>query len=119
VVRIVGETDAMTNEKNAVTNEAQVKTFRWLFYISLFQLLACFTFPVIVFPTQILLHVEILNALTVGLLFGLYFLGVNLYGAFVDRRRRPIYVALIIFVSMWAIWTIITWLYIERMHYLT
>jgi hypothetical protein len=109
----------MANEKNAVIDEAQVKTFRWLFYISLFQLLACFIFPAILFSTKILFYIEILNALTVGLLFGLYFLGVNLYGTFVDRRRRPIYVALIIFVSMWAIWTTVTWLHIEHMHYLT
>ena len=109
----------MANEKNVVTNEAQVKTFRWLFYISLFQLLACLIFPVIVFPSQILFNIEILNVLTVGLLFGLYFLGVNVYGMFVDKRRRPIYVAIMVFIGMWAIWTVITWLYIEHMHYLT
>jgi hypothetical protein len=109
----------MVNRSDVVTNETRIKTFRWLFYISLFQLLACFIFPVIMFPKQILFYMEMLNALTVGLLFGLYFLGVNIYGILVDKTRRPIYMAVIIFISAWTIWTIITWLYIEHMYFLT
>jgi hypothetical protein len=102
-----------------VTDESRTKTFRWLFYLSLFQLLACFVFPAIVFPKQILFSMEMLNALTVGLLFGLYFLGVNIYGVCVDKARRPIYVSIIIFIGLWTLWTIVTWLHIEHMHYLT
>jgi len=109
----------MVNNNGIVIDENKIKAFRWLFYISLFQLLACFIVPAILFPNQVLLYIEILNALTVGLLFGLYFLGVNIYGIFVDKMRRPIYIAIIIFVSVWTIWTIITWLYIEHMYYLT
>jgi hypothetical protein len=109
----------MANKNDIVINESKIKTFRWLFYISLFQLFGCFVFPIILFPIQVLLHIEMLNALTVGLLFGLYFLGVNIYGAFIDKRRRPIYTGMIIFISVWTIWTIITWLYIEHMGYLT
>jgi hypothetical protein len=109
----------MVNKNDMVINERQIKTFRWLFYISLFQLLACLIFPVIMFPKQILFYIEMLNALTVGLLFGLYFLGVNIYGIFIDKRRRPIYIVTIIFLGVWTIWSIITWLYIEHMHYLT
>ena len=109
----------MINKNDLVINENKIKTFRWLFYISLFQLLACFIFPIILFPIQILLYIEILIALTVGLLFGLYFLGVNIYGIFIDKRRRPIYIVIITFISVWTIWTIITWLYIEHMYYLT
>ncbi len=109
----------MVNGNDVVINENKIKTFRWLFYISLFQLLVCFVFPAIIFPAKVLLAIELLNALTVGLLFGLYFLGVNVYGFFIDRRRRPVYLVIIIFISVWTIWTIITWLYIEHMRYLT
>lgn len=116
---MTGEIDAMVNENDVVINETRTKTFRWLFYISLFQLLACFIFPAIMFPKQVLFHFEMLNALTVGLLFGLYFLGVNIYGILADRRRRPIYIVMITFVSLWTVWAIVTWLHIEHMHYLT
>jgi hypothetical protein len=109
----------MVNENDLVTNETRTKTFRWLFYMSLFQLLACLIFPAIMFPKQILFYIGMLNALTVGLLFGLYFLGVNIYGVFVDRTRRPIHIVMIILVSIWTVWAIVTWLYIEHMHYLT
>jgi len=109
----------MANKNDIVINENKIKTFRWLFYLSLFQLLVCFISPIILFSIQVLLYIEILIALTVGLLFGLYFLGVNIYGIFIDKRRRPIYIVMIIFISVWTIWTIITWLYIEHMYYLT
>lgn len=109
----------MVNKNDMVTNETRTKTFRWLFYISLFQLLACLIFPIIMFPKQILFYIEMLNALTVGMLFGLYFLGVNMYGIFIDKRRRPIYIVITIFIGVWTVWTIVTWLHIEHMHYLT
>lgn len=109
----------MVNKNEIVISENKIKTFRWLFYISLLQLLVCFIFPIILFPKQVLLSIELLNALTVGLLFGLYFLGVNIYGIFIDKRRRSIYIAIAISIGVWTIWTIITWLYIEHMYYLT
>jgi hypothetical protein len=109
----------MVDENVLVMNETKIKTFRWLFYMSLFQLLACLIFPAIVFPKQVLFYIEMLNVLTVGLLFGLYFLGVNIYGVLVDKTRRRIYIAIIAFVSLWMLWAIVTWLYIEHMHYLT
>jgi hypothetical protein len=109
----------MGNNKHASMSENRVKTFRWLFYLSLLQLLACFAFPMIMFPMRIMPVIEILNALTVGLLFGLYFLAVNVYGLFIDKKRRALYTAIIVFISMWTIWTVITWRYIEHMRYLT
>ena len=109
----------MENANDIAINENKIKTFRWLFYISLFQLLACFLFPIILFPIQALFNIEILIALTGGLLIGIYFLGVNIYGTIIDKRRRPVYVVIIAFVCMWTIWSIITWLYIEHMDYLT
>jgi hypothetical protein len=101
-----------------VSNENKIKTFRWLFYISLFQLIVCIIFPALIFPGKVLLIIEALIALTMGLLFALYFLGVNIYGFIIDKSRRPIYIALIIFIGLWTIWSIITWTYIEHMHYL-
>lgn len=100
-------------------NDNKVKTFRWLFYFSLLQLLACLVFPVFLFSSQVLLSIELLVVLTVGLLFGLYFLGVSIYGLFVDKKKRPIYIVIIILISVWAIWAVLTWLYIEHMRYLT
>ncbi len=97
----------------------RIKTVRWLFYLGLFQLLACFAFPAIMFPARVLLTIEFLNALTVGMLFGLYFLGVNVYGFVLDKRRRPLYAAMIVFVVLWSVWTVVTWRYIEHMRYLT
>jgi hypothetical protein len=109
----------MENNKHATLNENRIKTVRWFFYISLFQLLACFAFPMIILPMRILLPIELFNALTVGMLFGLYFLGVNIYGFIVDERRRSLYMTIIVFICMWTIWTVITWRYIEHMRYLT
>lgn len=106
----------------SMISENRVKTFRWLFYFSLLQLLACFAFPLIFFRIKILrtlLVIEHLNALTVGLLFGLYFLAVNIYGLFIDKQRRPVYIAITIYICMWSIWAVITWRYIEHMRYLT
>ncbi len=102
-----------------VINKTKIKTFRWLFVISVFQLLVCFILPIFLFPIQYLLYIEILIALTVGLLFGLYFLGVNIYGLFIDKNRLALYIVIIIFISVWTVWTIITWLNIEHMEYLT
>jgi hypothetical protein len=109
----------MVTKNDIVSDETKIRTFRWLFYISLFQLLACLLFPVIMFPRQILFSIEMLNGLTVALLFGLYFLGVNMYGIFIDKRRRPIYMAIVVFISMWTVWAMVTWLYIQHMYYLT
>ena len=97
----------------------RIKAARWLFYIGLFQLLACFAFPAIVFPARVLFTIELLNALTVGMLFGLYFLAVNIYGFIVDKRRRFLYSTIIGVICLWTVWTAITWRYIERMSYLT
>lgn len=109
----------MENSRYATLGENRVKTARWLFYLGLFQLLACFAFPAIMFPSRVLFAIELLNALTVGMLFGLYFLAVNIYGYIVDKKRRSMYIAIIVLICMWTSWTVVTWRYIERMRYLT
>jgi hypothetical protein len=109
----------MTYGNEMLIKENRIKTFRWLFYMSFFQLLLCFIIPVSLFPIQVLLPIEAFIALTVGLLFGLYSLGVNIYGIFIDRRRRTLYVVITAIISLWIIWAVFTWLFIDHMHYLT
>lgn len=108
----------MTSESNSTLQNQKVKTFRWLFYLSLFQLFVFFLVPSIMVPLEILFYLEILAALTVGVLFALFFLGINIYGLFVDKRRKKLYIGIIIFLTAWIIWAIISWLYIEYMDYL-
>ncbi len=87
----------MTSESNITLQKQKVKTFRWLFYLSLFQLFVFFLVPSIMVPLEILFYLEILAALTVGVLFALFFLGINIYGLFVDKRRKKLYIGIIIF----------------------
>ena len=77
-----------------------------------------FLVPSLMVPLRLLPYLEILAALTVGVLFALYFLGVNIYGFFVDKQRKRLYVALIVLLSSWILWAVISWAYIERMDYL-
>lgn len=109
----------MARNRHMTLGESRIKAARWLFYLGLFQLLACFAFPAIMFPARVLFTLELLNALTVGMLFGLYFLAVNIYGFIVDRKRRSMYLTIMTLICIWAVWTVITWRYIERMSYLT
>ena len=108
----------MENKKEVLSIDYKIKTYRWLFSMSLFQLLVCFILPVFLFPFQVLLSIELLIALTVGLLFGLFFWGVNIYGYFVDKRRRTLYATLTIFICLWIVWAMVTWHFIPHMHYL-
>ncbi|MGD8456462.1 MAG: hypothetical protein PVF83_08765 [Anaerolineales bacterium] len=87
--------------------------------MSLFQLLLCLLVPLFLFPIQVLLPIEAFIALTIGLLFVLYFLGVNIYGIFIDKARRTIYIVITALMGLWIAWAVITWLFIDHMHYLT
>ena len=108
----------MASENTVLAGENRIRTCRWLFYISLLQLLVFFMIPVFIYPAEYLLYLEILAALTLGLIFGLYFLGVNIYGFFVDRSRRVFYTVFIVLIGLWTAWAVISWLFIERMDYL-
>jgi hypothetical protein len=108
----------MNRSKKIIDNK--VRTFRWLFYISLSPIVGLFLFPIIVFPAPMkaILSLELLAALTVGVLFALFFLGVNVYGLFADRQRKALYIAMIVLMSAWVSWAVISWTYIEHMDYL-
>jgi len=110
--------NVMTEESALTANENTIKTYRWFFYISLAQLLAYFIVPAIMFPARIILYVEIISALTLGLVVGLFFLLVNVGGLYIDKARRPLYVSMLIVVGLWLLWAGISWTYIEHMDYL-
>jgi hypothetical protein len=74
--------------------------------------------PLLMVPLRILPYLELLAALTVGVLFALYFLGVNIYGFFVDKQRKRLYLGMIVLMSSWILWAVISWAYIEHMDYL-
>jgi hypothetical protein len=67
---------------------------------------------------KIIIYLEILAALTVGVLFALFFLGVNIYGLFADKHRKRLYIVMIVLMSAWVLWAVISWTYIEYMDYL-
>lgn len=110
----------MTHEYESVSKTDKVKTYRWLFYMSIMPIICLFVFPIIVFPIPFksIISLEILAALTVGVLFSLFFLAVNMYGLLIDKRRKILYVAMIIFMSVWILWALISWKYIQYMDYL-
>ena len=110
----------MVSEMKQVDTVYKTRTYRWLFYMSVFSIVFFLIFPILVFPIpfNIIIYLEIVAALTVGVLFALYFLGVNIYGIFADKHRKRLYVVLIILMSAWIIWAIISWKYIQYMDYL-
>ena len=108
----------MVDETSILANANRIKTFRWLFYISSLQLLAYFIVPMKIFPGKYIYYIEIISALTLGLIVGLFYLLVNIAGFFIDKRRRRLYLILIIFVILWFLWAAISWSYIEHMDYI-
>ena len=105
----------MTHEYKFISKTDKVKTYRWLFYMSIIPIICLFVFPV---PMKIIFSLEILAALTVGMLFALFFLGINIYGLFVDKQRKPLYIIMLILMSCWLLWAVISWKYIQYMDYL-
>lgn len=64
------------------------------------------------------MQIELISALTLGLAVGLFFMLVNICGCIIDRSRRLLYLSLIIVISLWFLWAIISWSYIEHMDYI-
>lgn len=108
----------MSGKIDSFMTENRLRIFRWFFYISVLQLLAFFVGPVVIFPGRLLLHVELISAITLGLIVGLFLLLVNVCGYVLDRARRLLHVVMMIFVGLWFTWAAITWLYIEHMDYI-
>lgn len=108
----------MLDESYNLMKENKIRTFRWLFYLGLFQLLAFLAIPVFIFPFEFIVDLELLAALTVGIIFVLFFLAINIYGLFIDKSRKPLYIIMTILMGCWIVWTVVSWLYIEYMDYL-
>ena len=98
--------------------EYKIKTFRWLFYLSCFQIVVFFAVPALIYPASIMFDMEIMAALTVGVLFALFSLLVNIYGLFIDKNRKLLYIIMAAVMSGWILWAAISWMYIEHMDYL-
>jgi O-antigen/teichoic acid export membrane protein len=108
----------MEEEKQIAVKTNKVKAYRWLFYFSLAQTIVFFIVPAFMYPPKYLPYLEVMAALTLGPIFGLFFMAINIYGLFVDKQRRWLYIIAIILMSLWILWAGISWAYIEHMDYL-
>jgi len=108
----------MTEKSGTVAVDNKIKTFRWFFYISLLQLLAYFIVPIFIWPSKFIYHIELISALTLGLIVGLFFLLTNVAGFLIDISRRPLHIGMFIFIGLWFLWATISWSYIEHMNYI-
>lgn len=96
----------------------RIKIFRWFFYINLTQLLLYYIVPAIIFPAMVVKDIEIISALTLGIVVGMFFLLVNMIGLFVDKARRVMYIIMASIIIIYFSWALISWAYIEHMDYL-
>jgi len=106
----------LSEVKGRVSN--RTTTFRLFFYIALLQFLLYFIVPLVVFPSKIAIDIEVISALTLGLVVGLFFLIVNLCGLYFDKVRRRLYISMLILVGLYLLWAVVSWTYIEHMDYL-
>jgi magnesium-transporting ATPase (P-type) len=118
-----GLTNSAATEHGRTSPKNRVKTLRWLFYISLAQLLAFFVYPAAAMlrsgtPAKLLPYIQILAALTVGLCFALIMLTVSVCCLIVDEKRRTLYLTMSVLMGAWILWAIVSWTYIEHMDYL-
>lgn len=95
-----------------------IKIFRWYFYIASLQLLLYFVVPAVIFPGKVVIDIETISALTLGIFVCAFFLMVNIVGFFLDKSRRILYGFLLSILTVYFIWVIVTWSFIERMDYL-
>ena len=88
--------------------------------MSIVPLVCLLTFPLFIFrfPVHVIFRLELLGMLTVGVLFAFFFLGISIYGFITDKRRRRLYISTIVLMTVWLLWSVISWTYIENMDYL-
>ena len=96
----------------------RIKTFRLYFHIALIQLLMYFIVPLLIFPGKVIKDIEIISALTLGTLVGIFFGLVNIAGFVMDKSRRTLYVIMLFIIALYLTWVIISWTSIEKMDYL-
>jgi hypothetical protein len=110
----------IVDKKNdaALLAEKRIGIFRWYFYIALLQLIMYFAVPAFVFPRRFIIDIEIISALTLGMVVCAFFLLVNVLGFFLDKSRRVLYASFLSIMVAYFTWVIISWSFIERMDYL-
>lgn len=108
----------MREDNASVADERWIKTYRWFFFLSLAEIILFFVVPAFGFPVEYVPYVLAIAALTLGLLVAVFFLMVNLCGIVIDRSRRWLHLTMIAFLTMWLLWAVVTWSYIEHMGYL-
>jgi hypothetical protein len=96
----------------------RVKIYRWYFYIALTQFLMYFIVPILLFPGRAIVSIEVISALTIGLLVGMFLLLVSILGFFQDKARRVLYSVTMGAMVLYFIWAAVSWAYIEQMDYL-
>ena len=94
------------------------KTFRWYYYIALTQFLMYFIVPILLFPGRAIVSIEVISALTLGLLVGGFLMLVSIVGMFRDKARRLVYIITISVIGLYFIWAAVSWASIEKMDYL-
>ena len=108
----------MKNIEDNIVPDNKTKIFRWYFYIALTQFLMYFIVPAIIFPGKVIKDIEVISALSLGLLVGVFFGLVNVLGLFLDRPRRVLYKTILIFITLYFVWALVSWSFIEKMDYL-
>jgi hypothetical protein len=103
---------------DVVTDTNRIRIFRWFFYIGLTQQLMYYIVPAIIFPKQVLIDIEIISALSLGILVGVFFMLVNIVGLFLDKSRRMLYGVMLSLLAIYFVWAFVSWSFIERMDYL-
>ena len=99
-------------------SENRVKTYRWYYYLALTQLLLYFTVPILIFPSRIIKGVEVVSALTLGILVGFFFFLVSTIGLFLDRGRRSLYIVSMAIIVLYLSGAFLSWAYIEHLDFL-
>ena len=100
------------------TVNSRTKTFRWYFYIALAQFSMYFIVPLMIFPGKVIKDIEVISALTLGTVVGMFFGLVNVIGLILDKPRRILHVIMLSIIAAYLAWVIVSWVFIDRMDYL-
>ena len=99
-------------------SEDRVKVYRWYYFVALAQLLLYFIVPMFIFPGQVIKDIQVISALTLGSLVGLFFCLVSSVGLFMDRRRRTLYIVSMSIMGLYLSGVFLSWAYIEHLDFL-
>ena len=116
---MIQEHESMVRSDHRPTkSENRVKIYRWYYYFALAQIVLYFTVPLIVFPGRIVKGAQVISALTLGPVVGLFFFLVSTIGLFLDKGRRALYITTMSVMALYLIAVILSWAYIEYLGFL-